>query len=153
VEFKYGDTMGIPNTGWLYVETDVPWNDPSGGRISQTARAQNQNLILKRMSKGSSEWTSTDQQTWGDWQGEQNVDRKLAIMNLVRQGTVKNYSQCALHPAVMEVAKSNPTWWETDWTNYGSTRWEMCSGYFTESTFVANDTRDTRRPDQQNGAF
>jgi hypothetical protein len=153
VEFKYGDTMGLPNTGWMYLETDVPWGDPSGGRVSQTARMQNKNLIAKRISKGSTDWQSTDAQTWGEWQGEQNIDRKIAIHNLVRGGTVKNYSQCVNHPGVMEVAKSNPTWWETDWTSYSSTRWEMCSGYFTEATFVANDTRDTRRPDDQSGAF
>jgi hypothetical protein len=153
VEFKYSDTMGIPNLGWMYVETDVPWPDPSGGRVSQTARAWNKNLTMKRISKGPTNWQSTDEQTWGDWQGEQNIDRKLAILNLVRAGSVKNYSQCVNHPGVMEVAKSNPTWWEYDWATYGATRWEMCSGYFTEATFVPNDTRDTRRPDNQEGAF
>lgn len=56
-EFKLASVMGLGTSGYVAVETVVPWGDSTGGAITQTAYLQN-GTVMRRKSNGESSWTA-----------------------------------------------------------------------------------------------
>jgi hypothetical protein len=67
------------------------------------------------------------------------------IAPLVRNGTIRNYSQCITHPEVIRIATLLRS---GEGTSGGVQRTlgNICRPFYTSATFRADDPTDTRKP-------
>ena len=87
-EFKQADVLGLGG-GFAALETVVPWGDPSGGRIFQTAYLQD-GTVMRRKSDtvhtyaGNGVYDYT-KDLWTDWEADETVNGAQAKADAVRR--------------------------------------------------------------------
>lgn len=87
-EFKQADVLGL-GSGFAALETVVPWGDPSGGRIFQTAYLQD-GTVMRRKSDtahtyaGNGVFNYTKDQ-WTGWAADETADGAQAKADAVRR--------------------------------------------------------------------
>lgn len=87
-EFKQADVLGLSG-GFAALETVVPWGDPSGGRIFQTAYLQN-GTVMRRKSDTAHTYAGNGvynytKDLWTGWAADETADGAQAKADAVRR--------------------------------------------------------------------
>ncbi len=86
-EFKQTDVLGL-GSGFAALETVVPWGDPSGGRIFQTAYLQN-GTVMRRKSDTAHTYAggvyNYTKDQWTGWAADETADGAQAKADAVRR--------------------------------------------------------------------
>lgn len=87
-EFKQADVLGL-GSGFAALETVVPWGDPSGGRIFQTAYLQDGTVIRRKSDTahtyaGNGVFNYT-KDLWTEWVADETADGAQAKADAVRR--------------------------------------------------------------------
>ena len=86
-EFKQADVLGL-GSGFAALETVVPWGDPSGGRIFQTAYLQD-GTVMRRKSDTAHTYAggvyNYTKDLWTEWAADETADGAQAKADAVRR--------------------------------------------------------------------
>ena len=86
-EFKQADVLGLGG-GFAALETVVPWGDPSGGRIFQTAYLQD-GIVMRRKSDTVATYAdgvyNYTKDLWTEWAADETVNGAQAKADAVRR--------------------------------------------------------------------
>ena len=86
-EFKQADVLGL-GSGFAALETVVPWGDPSGGRIFQTAYLQN-GTVMRRKSDTAHTYAggvyNYTKDLWTEWAADETANGAQAKADAVRR--------------------------------------------------------------------
>jgi hypothetical protein len=70
------------------------------------------------------------------------------VVPLVRNGTMRNYTQCVENPQLGRLASQMAFFGDDAGLN--NTRGTLCRRFYTEASFIPRDTADKRKPEFRN---